>query len=123
MRPIVLAYVALVVVAAILLPFVDRGAFDGAWISSHAGLLLVLVVLCAAAEHMSFQVHSGWSTHAGTVPHIAAAMLVPPGIASVLAAIGMLVFVVNRRPVPIRGAFNTASQALAVGAAAWVIQA
>ena len=123
MRPLVRAYVALVILAALLLAVGDGSNRDFAWIDSHAGLLLILIVLCALAEHVTFQVHSGWATHAGTVPHLAAAVLVPPGIASLVAAIGMLVYVINRRQVPIRASFNTASQALSVGVAGLVIRA
>src|SRR5438132_3931920 len=60
-------------------------------------LFVALVVLCAAGEHISFRVHSGWAMHAGTVPHLATALLLPPGPAGLVAGLGMLVYVVNRR--------------------------
>jgi hypothetical protein len=123
MRPIVRMYVALVLLAAVLLAVADASAWDLAWIQSHLVLLLVLVVLCAVAEHVVFQIHSGWTTHAGTVPHLALAVLVSPGVACFLAAAGMLVYVVNRRQTPLRGVFNTAVQAICAGAATWVVTA
>src|SRR5690349_20244321 len=112
MRPIVRIYVALVILGALLIAAGNGSAWDPAWIRAHAGLLLILAALCAVAEHVSFQMQDSWSTHAGTVPHLGAAVLVPPGIASVLAAVGMLVYVVKHRQAPVRGAFNIAAQAL-----------
>src|SRR5690242_19768137 len=110
MRPIVRVYVGLVILAALLLTVGDVGARDLSWIQSHAALLVILAVLCAMAEHMVFQIHSGWATHAGTVPHLALAVLVSPGMASLVAAVGMLVYVLNRRQAPLRAGFNTAVQ-------------
>jgi diguanylate cyclase (GGDEF)-like protein/PAS domain S-box-containing protein len=122
MRPLVRAYVALVILAALLLAAGDTSAWNLSWIQSHAGLLVVLVVLCAIAEHVSFQVHANWSTHAATVPHLAVAVLVPPGLASIAAVVGTLIYVVHRRQPPIRAAFNTATVGISVGIAALVVR-
>ena len=122
MRPLVRAYVALIILSALLLAVGDVSAWDLSWIKSHLGLLAVLVALCAIAEHVSFQVHANWSTHAATVPHLAAAVLVPPGLASVAAVLGTLFYVAHRRQPPIKAAFNTATVGLSVGIAALVVR-
>src|SRR5919202_1007702 len=112
-------YVCLVALAASL----GVAAESRLWVDNLSGrqalLMIALVILCAAGEHVSFHVHSGWSTHAATVPHVATALLLPPGLAGVVAGLGMAIYVVSRRLDLWKGVFNTASDMLAVEAAAF----
>jgi diguanylate cyclase (GGDEF)-like protein/PAS domain S-box-containing protein len=120
MRPAIKRYVAVVISAAILLVVGDLATLV-VWPQSWSLLLVpILLVLCAAAEHLHFKVHSGWSTHAGTVPHLAAALILPPGLAALVAGLGMLSYTISRRIPGPKAAFNTASVTLAVAAAAHV---
>ncbi|HEX8969375.1 MAG TPA: EAL domain-containing protein [Chloroflexota bacterium] len=120
MRRSVRAYVGLISVVAGLAMLGDSPTWLGFVTGWHVVLLVALVLLCAASEHVSFQVHSGWATHAGTVPHLATALLLPPGLAGLVAGLGMAVYVVNRRLAPTKAIFNTASVVLSVAAAAGV---
>jgi hypothetical protein len=113
-------YVCLVAAAASLGVIVDARSSLAGLTGWHVLLVLALVVLCAVGEHVSFQVHSGWSTHAATVPHVATALLLPPGLAGLVAGLGMLVYVFNRRLAPSKAILNTASDMLSVEAAACV---
>src|SRR5437879_10207221 len=114
-------YVGLTTLAAalVLLTGVDE------WSTYASGwkllLILGLVVLSAAGEHMSFQVHSGWATHAGTVPQMAAVLLLPPGLAALVAGLGTGIYVCHRRSAPAKAVFNTASVVLAAGTASLVV--
>jgi diguanylate cyclase (GGDEF)-like protein/PAS domain S-box-containing protein len=114
-------YVCLITLAAVLVAVSDPAAWTNYASVWKVLLLLGLVVLTAAAEHVSFQVQSGWTTHAGTVPHLAAALLLPPGLAAVVAGLGMAIYVCRRRPPAAKAVFNTASVMLAVGAASFVV--
>jgi diguanylate cyclase (GGDEF)-like protein/PAS domain S-box-containing protein len=114
-------YVCLVALAALLVVFSDPAALIGYASGWNLVLILGLIVLTAAAEHVSFQVQSGWTTHAGTVPHLAAALLLPPGLAAAAAGLGMAIYVFRRRPPPAKAVFNTASVMLSVGAASFAI--
>jgi diguanylate cyclase (GGDEF)-like protein/PAS domain S-box-containing protein len=112
-------YVCLVAAAAVLAVIADPHTSTpdlGGW---RVLLVLVLVIFCAVGEHISFQVHSGWSTHAATVPHVATALLLPPGLAGLVAGLGMTVYALNRRLAPSKAVFNTASDMLAVQAASF----
>ena len=79
--------------------------------------------LYVLAVHFQFQVHSGWATDASTVPAVATALLLPPGIGILIAGIGLLTYTVSRRRLGLKGLFNTGSAMLAVGAAAHVASA
>src|SRR5947209_7443900 len=120
MRPFLRAYIVAVIGAALAVLW--RAQYE-----PHAGqnwqpaLISVLLVLCIIGEGVTFQVRSGWATHAGTIPHIAAALLLPPGQASAIAGLGILVHAVRRRQTPAKAAFNTASMTLSAGAAALVV--
>src|ERR1051326_52282 len=103
------AYVGLVTAAAVLLALADYSTWASYARGWPLGLVLGLVAGGAVGEHVSFRVHSGWTTHAGTVPHLATALLLPPGQAAVVAGLGMVIYVVHRRMPPIRAIFNTAS--------------
>src|SRR5438132_5895338 len=110
-------YVCLVTLAATLVILADRFSWVTKATAWQVVLVLVLVIVCAAGEHVSFQVHSGFATHAGTVPHLATALLLPPGPAGLVAALGMAIYVMNRRPAPLKAVFNTANVVLSVEAA------
>jgi diguanylate cyclase (GGDEF)-like protein/PAS domain S-box-containing protein len=117
MRPALRAYVGLLVIAAMILVAVELGALSNSPSSFSPVLVLALLALCVIGEHLTFQVHSGWATHAGTMPHLATALLLPPGIASLIAGVGMLVYVLNRRQSPTKAVFNTASVTISVAVA------
>src|SRR5438477_1418386 len=112
-------YVCLVAVAATLGVVIDPHSVLTSVTGWQVLLMLALVILCAVGEHVSFQVHSGWSTHAATVPHVATALLLPPGLAGLVAGLGMVVYVFNRRLAPSKAVLNTASGMLSVEAAAF----
>ena len=122
MRPFLGLYVAAMIVAALaMIAFAPYAWADG---STYQPLVLaVLVVLCVLGEHVTFQVHSGWTTHASTAPHLAAAFLLPPGLASAVAAVASIAYALNRRTAPLKAAFNTASMALSVGMSALLVSA
>ena len=113
-------YVCLVTLAAALVILADPFS----WVSNATAwqllLVVALVLVCAVAEHVSFQVQSGFATHAGTAPHLATALLLPPGPAGLVAGLGMAIYVGNRRLSPIKAAFNTASVVLSVEVASFV---
>ncbi len=99
---------------------VSMGAWPHAWSPVVALVLLVAAIL---AEHLTFQVHRGWSTAASTVPHLASAFLLPPVVAAGIATAAMLVYATSRHGARSRVVFNCASVALAVGVAAHVATA
>src|SRR5579859_2345503 len=78
---------------------------------------LALLALYILAVHFQFQVHSGWATDASTVPPVATALLLPPGIGMLVAGIGLLTYTISRRRLGLKGIFNAASAMLAVGIA------
>jgi diguanylate cyclase (GGDEF)-like protein/PAS domain S-box-containing protein len=114
-------YVCLITLAAVLVVISDPAAWTNYASGWNLVLVLGLVALAAAAEHVSFQVQSGWTTHAGTVPHLAAALLLPPSLAALVAGLGMAIYVYRRRPPLTKAIFNTAKAVLAVGAASLVV--
>jgi diguanylate cyclase (GGDEF)-like protein/PAS domain S-box-containing protein len=119
-RPALKVYVSLVVAAAALLVTVDLTAVP-TWPHPWSYVLMVvLFALAVGGEHLQFRIHSGRTTSAGTVPHMALAFLLPPGLAALVACAGMVVYVVNRRSAPIRAVFNIASVTLATGVAAHI---
>ncbi|HEV7663447.1 MAG TPA: ATP-binding protein [Chloroflexota bacterium] len=82
------------------------------------GVTIALIVLTVVGDHLQFEVRRGWYTNASAVAHVAAAFLLPPGLAMLTAGIaaGLRVF---RYPLPpAKAAFNIASISLAVGLAA-----
>ena len=86
MRPALKLYIVLVAAVAVPLIFVCLAALP-AW--PHAwspGVLALLLLFCIAGQRLTFQVHRGWETHASTMPHIAAAFLLPPGLAILVGA-------------------------------------
>ena len=120
MRPALRAYVAAVVAAALALGVRDLlsvASWPHEW---QPYRVLLLLILCVLATNFTFLWHGGWYTAAGTVPQIATAFLLPPGLAEVVAAIGALTRVMSVRMSWQRAAFNTAKTAATVGAAAHV---
>jgi len=119
-RPALKAYIALVTAAAVLLIVLDLATMPGSLHSYSPLLALVLLVACAAAQRLTFQVHRGWETHASTTPHLAAAFLLPPGLAILVGAGGAFSYELSRRAPPAKALFNVASIALAVAASAHI---
>ena len=120
MRPSVRAYALLVCGAALVLAGYDLTAIP-TW--GHSWTLfsaLVLLAMYIVSVHFRFKVHSGWSTDASTVPAVATALLLPPGIGMPIACAGLLVYGATRRKLGLKAAFNAASAALSVGAAAHI---
>src|SRR6202022_1724837 len=84
---------------------------------------LALLSLYVLAVHFQFQVHSGWTTDASTIPAVATALLLPPGVAMLIAGASLLTYSVVHRRVGLKGLFNAASAMLAVGTAAHIATA
>ena len=120
MRQEVRLYAFSIIVAAGFVTVVDLtsiGDWGYSW-SPIVGLALLLGYVCAV--QFQFQVHSGWATDASTVPAVATALLLPPGVGIPIACAGLLIYCIQRGRWGLKGAFNTASAMLAVGSAAHV---
>src|ERR1700731_4687966 len=118
MRLTVRLYALLIIVLAALLMLADLTTvldWPHAWTPFSALILLTLYVI---AVHFLFTVHSGWITDASTVPAVATALLLPPGIVMLIAGISLVTYAVSRRRLGVKGMFNAASAMLAVGSAA-----
>src|SRR5213080_4484482 len=102
--------------AAVMLADLTRALdWPHAWTPFSALILLTLYVI---AVHFLFTVHSGWITDASTVPAVATALLLPPGIVMLIAGVSLVTYAVSRRRLGLKGLFNAASAMLAVGCAA-----
>src|SRR3979411_3272133 len=120
MRSVVRGYALLVIALAGGLAVTELIAVSG-WTYDWAPLTgLALLAMYIVAVHFQFQVHSGWATDASTVPAVATALLLPPGIGMLVAGIGLLAYAVSRRRLRLKSGFHTASAMLAVGSAAHV---
>ena len=120
MRPALKRYIALVCVVAAMLLGHDLSVASGwphAWSPSVA---LALILLAAVGDQLQFEVRRGWYTNASAVAHVAAAFLLPPGLAMAIAAFGVLVRTLRHPLAWHKAAFNMASIGLAVGGAAHV---
>ena len=113
-------YVALVVANAVLLLSHDLSTL-GQWPHpSSAGVMIALIVLAAVGDHLHFQVRRGWYTNASAVAHVAAAFLLPPGVAMAMAGFGVALRAMQRPLHTPKFVFNVASTILTVGVAAHV---
>src|SRR6202171_4489818 len=105
MRPLVKLYIALVGCAAILLLGHDLSVlafWPHPW---SLGVTIALIVLTAVGEQLQFELRRGWYTNASAVAHVAAAFLLPPGIAIAIASMGAIIRAF-RYPLPFaQGAF------------------
>lgn len=113
-------YVFIGLIAAITSALVihDFAALSLRPTEAQGAQLLVLLFLTFGAARLHFQLRTGWRTTVTTVPHIAAALLLPPGLAAI---VGLLTRASNPRPFVLRKfIFNTANTTLAVTAAAHV---
>jgi hypothetical protein len=120
MRWLLKGYVALVVVVTTTLLAVDISALPSwghAWSLELAAALLILTVV---GEHLQFEVRRGWYTNCSAVPHLAAAFLLPPPVAVLIAAAGAGARALRYPLPPAKLAFNAAGIGLAVSAAAHV---
>src|SRR5260221_10187851 len=97
MRPAVRLYALLVIAAAGVLAVADAFAIPD-WAYTWTPMTgLALLGMYVLAVHFQFQVHSSWATDASTVPAVATALLLPPGIGIVVACIGLLTYAISRR--------------------------
>jgi diguanylate cyclase (GGDEF)-like protein len=80
--------------------------------------VLVLVVTMAAAERLAVPLPRGGAVSVATIPHIVAALLLPPWVAMVAAGAGMFLDQGVARTGVRKCAFNVASVVLTVGVAA-----
>ncbi len=120
MRLSVRLYALLIIVLATVLMLADLTTvldWPHAWTPFSALILLTLYVI---AVHFLFTVHSGWVTDASTVPAVATALLLPPGIVMLIAGVSLVTYAVSRRRLGLKGLFNAASAMLAVGSAAHI---
>jgi len=118
MRPVVKLYITFIGGAAILLLGHDLSVL-ALWPHPWSpGVTIALIVLTAIGEQLQFELRRGWYTNASAVAHVAAAFLLPPGLAIAIAGMGAVIRAV-RYPLPLgKAIFNLASISLAVGAAA-----
>src|SRR5262245_41834049 len=121
MRPLLKGYVALVVTVALALLVREFAALQSSGYEWSLGLAFGLLVLTVLGEHVQFEVRRGWYTNCSAVPHLAAAFLLPPPIAMVVAALGAGARAVRNPLPPAKLAFNAASISLAVLAASHVV--
>jgi diguanylate cyclase (GGDEF)-like protein len=80
--------------------------------------VLVLVLAMAVAERLAVPLPRGGAVSVATIPHIVAALLLPPWLAMTSAGVGMLVDQVIGRTGLRKAAFNVSSVLLTVGATA-----
>ena len=123
MRPLLKLYLGLVITLAVVVLVGDLAALGELPSGDVLAMLVVLSLACVVFEQVTFHVHSGWVTAGGTVPHIAAAFLLPPGLAELAAVVGSVsYYYIHRRPLS-KAAFNVASLTLTVATAAHLVQA
>src|SRR5436305_427206 len=107
-------YIGLTVVGALLVLvggcFVPQLALDWTWWG--VGLLLAG---CVLTETQAVEIPGGAKVSVATIPHLAAALLVPPPLAALVAATGLLIVQVHERAAPGKLIFNTASLGATVG--------
>src|SRR3979411_2529007 len=123
MRLPVRVYVLLIMATAAAVTVVDLTVVSNwthTWTPFSAVVLLSLYVI---AVHFVVKVHSGWTTDASTVPAVATALLLPPGIAVLIAGVSLVTYSIIRRRLGLKGVFNAASAMLAVGSAAHIATA
>src|ERR1700730_1342224 len=118
MRPLVKLYIALVGFAAIMLLGHDLSVL-ALWPHPWSlGVTIALIVLTAVGEQLQFELRRGWYTNASAVAHVAAAFLLPPGLAIAIAGMGAVMRAL-RYPLPLaKAGFNLANICVAVGVAA-----
>src|SRR5258708_14879553 len=118
MRPLLKLYIARAGHAGILLLGPDLSVLARWPHSWSLGVTIALIVLTAIGDHLQFEVRRGWYTNASAVAHVAAAFLLPPGLAMAIAGLGALMRAFRYPLPPAKAAFNIASISLAVGVAA-----
>ena len=120
MRPVLKLYIALVCASALLQLGHDLSILALWPYSLSLGVTIALIVLTAIGDHLQFEVRRGWYTNASAVAHVAAAFLLPPGLAILIAAAGVAARAARQPMAPLKTAFNVANIALAVGTASHV---
>jgi PAS domain S-box-containing protein len=114
------ACVAALAGLAIALISADLSAGPAGIATSEPIVWVAILALSVGAEHITFRIHRGWTSAAGTLPHIAAAFLFPPGQAELIGLLGALSYGVSRRLSAPKVLLNAAVAVLAIGAAAHV---
>ncbi len=123
MRPALKVYVVLVSGTAGALLVTDLLALSS-WMHPWSYALVAgLAIVSGGASRIQFLLHRGWYTGASTPIHIAAAFLLPPGLAEVVAAAGALTRGITLRHSAVRNVFNVSSISIAVNLAAHVTSA
>src|SRR5437016_3427870 len=118
MRLEVRLYAQLIIAIGVVATFIELTAVPN-WGYSWTPLVgVALLSLYIVAVHFQFQIHSGWATDASTVPAVATALLLPPGIGMLMACAALLTYAIRRGRLGLKVAFNAASGMLAVGCAA-----
>jgi diguanylate cyclase (GGDEF)-like protein len=107
-------YISLTAVGALLVVvggcFVPQMALDWAWWG--VGLLLAS---CVLTETHAVEVTGGAKVSVATIPHLVAALLLPPPLAALVAASGLLIVQLHERAPPSKLTFNVASLGATVG--------
>jgi signal transduction histidine kinase len=120
MRPALKLYIALVCASALLLLAHDLSVLALWPYSWSIGVTIALIVVTGLGDQLQFEVRRGWYTNASAVAHVGAAFLLPPGLAMLIAAAGVIARALRYPLPPVKTAFNVANISLAVGAAAHV---
>ncbi len=113
LRPALTVYIVLVTLISAGLAAFDLasiGLWNGEW---SPATLFALLLASVAAVRLVFQIQPGWFTAAGTVPHIASAFLLPPGLTALVGCAGAVSRAVSTRMPLERALFNIASVTLA----------
>src|SRR5260370_4986328 len=118
MRSALKLYIALVCTSALLLLGHDLSVL-ALWPHTWSiGVTIALIVVTGLGDQLQFEVRRGWYTNASAVAHVGAAILLPPGLAMSIAAVGVIVRALRYPLPPIKTAFNIANISLAGGAPA-----
>lgn len=114
-------YIAAVCAAAgLLLAFAFQLSRSEEWSPWGVGILFVLIVVC---ERVSVPLPREGDVSVSTIPHIVAALLLPPWLAMALGGAGMLVDQVAARLGPRKLLFNTGSCVVTLGVTAFTADA
>ncbi len=111
------AYVALVSAAGLLLLAADLTAVPSWHAPWSPPIGVALLVLAVSAYRLIVAVRRGVLLSASSIPLVAGAFLLPPGLAELLAAIAPLGWAITRRVPLHKTVFNVSNSALALGLA------
>jgi PAS domain S-box-containing protein len=114
------AYVVALAGLGIALISADLSAGPSGIVAGEPIVWVAILALSVGAEHITFRIHRGWTSAAGTLPHLAAAFLFPPGQAELIGLLGALSYGLSKRLSAPKVVFNAGVAVLAIGAAAHV---